>query len=112
MAGGQAAERAVRVEGERKLSRRVRPDLGMRRQKTVGEVVVLLGLERAGPLDEPAAGLDERRRGLEDPCLARGVLREVCGSSPPLHVRLAPEDAAVRAGRAAEAALAGSAGAR
>src|SRR5437667_12046792 len=112
MAVGQAAERAVRVEGERKLSRRVWPELGMRRQKTVGEVVVLLGLERAGRVDEPAAGLDERRRGLEDPCLARRVQREVCDSSPPLPVRIAPEDAEARAGRVDQAAVAGGAGAR
>ncbi len=109
MAVGQAAERAVRVEGERKLSRRVRPELRMRRQKTVGEVVVLLGFERAGRVDEPAAGLDERRRGLEDPCLARRVQREVCDSSPPLHFRIAPEDAEVRAGRVDEDAVAGGA---
>src|SRR2546422_478740 len=109
MAVGQAAERAVRVEGARKLSRRgpAAPRGGP--PENVGGAAVLPGRGRAGRGDEPAAGLDERRRGLEDPCLACRVQREVCRSSPPLHVRIAPEDAEVRAGRVDEDAVAGGA---
>src|SRR5438132_8076876 len=44
--------------------------------------VVLLGLERAGRVDEPAARLHQRRRGLEDPRLALGVQGEVGRASP------------------------------
>src|SRR5438093_2971891 len=75
----EAAERAGRVERDRRVDRRIDAEGRLRREKVACDVVVFLGLERAGRVDEPAARLHHRRGRGEDLLLSCPGAVEVLG---------------------------------
>ena len=80
--------------------------LGSPARKSRDHVLVLLGLERAGGVDEPAARSHQRGRRGQDAALARGGGRHVGRLPPPLHLGVAPQHAEIRARRIDEHAVA------
>src|SRR4029434_1822246 len=77
-------EPAVRIEGQRKLVGRVDRELRPRPEKRAHDCLVLLGLERARRVDQPARVLHPRRRGGEDLGLLAAGRAEVGRLAPPL----------------------------
>src|SRR5262249_61933679 len=74
-------------------------------EKQLDDLLVLVRLERARGVDERATTPDRGRRGGEDARLVRPQAHEVGLGAPPLHVRIPPEHAEIRAGRVDEGAV-------
>ena len=81
-------------DGGREDGREVRPA----RPEPRHDRLVLLGLKRAGRVDEDPPGPHQCRGRLEDARLSGNEGCEVAGLPTPLAVGVAPEDAKVRAG--------------
>src|SRR5262245_4317702 len=79
---GQAAQHAA-VQRHGEIGWRVDRELGVGGQEVAGDLVVLLGLERAGRVDEAPARTHHRARRAEDGALARGAPDAILGRAPP-----------------------------
>src|SRR6267378_712657 len=96
---GPRAQIAVGVQRQREIGGRVDAPGRLRGEERGDHRLVLLGLGRARRVHQAPAGLHEGGRGGQDLALARGAGGDVLGPPPPLHLRIAPEHAEVRAGR-------------
>src|SRR5947208_8659126 len=99
VAVGQTADEAGRIGSDRKVGGRVDDEGVVGVEERANDAVVLLRLEGAGGVDEPAAGLHERRRRRQDAALALRGDGDVADLAPPLHLRVPAHDAEAGARR-------------
>src|SRR6185437_11789744 len=99
--GGRRAADGLGPDGADRQQR----EIAVRGEEALDLRLVLLAQQRAGDIDQPAAGLGQPGRTAEDLALERGELGKILRPEPPFGVGVAPPGPGAGAGRVDEDAV-------